>query len=141
MKLGKLMLVILASIVLMGLLCPAAQADGGKVDIEVKAEVGSAPSVSTGVAWPVSARWAILHGELTDMGTASSVDVYFEWGETTDYGSTTRVRALTSPRAFWAIIWRLTPATTYHFRAVAVGDGISYGEDMSFTTRGHWWWR
>jgi len=101
----------------------------------------SPPSVTTNDPIFVFTRFAILYGSLDSLGTASKVNVYFEWGETTDYGSTTRVRTMTKPRAFRAIIWRLTPATTYHFRAVAVGDGTSYGEDMSFTTRGRWWWR
>jgi len=141
LKLGRVMLALIICLVAVGSLCSVAQANDNKAEVDLRVEILSPPSVTTSVAWPVSARWGILHGELPDMGTASSVDVYFEWGTTTDYGSTTRVRTLTSPRAFWAIIWRLTTATTYHFRAVAVGDGTSYGEDMSFTTRGRWWWR
>jgi hypothetical protein len=38
------------------------------------------------------------------------------------------------PGIFIAFITGLTPHTRYHFRAVAVGDGTSYGWDESFTT-------
>lgn len=140
MKLDRLILAILASLVLIALLCPAVQADDNEAEVELKVNIVAAPSVITTAAAPVSTKLAILRGTLTDLGTASTVVVYFEWGETTNYGSRTRPRTMTSPRAFWAIITRLTPGTDYHFRAVAVGDDTSYGSDVSFKTRKRWWW-
>jgi hypothetical protein len=95
------------------------------------------PSVDTLCAWPVGGHWAILWGRVSDMGAASRVNVYFEWGTTADYDFETRHRLLRFPRGFVAIIVCLTPGTTYHFRAVAVGDGTGYGDDGTFTT---WWW-
>ena len=74
------------------------------------------------------------------MGTDSSVDVYFEWGKTTKYGSKTKVRKMTHPGRFSAVIRGLTPGTTYHFRAVAVGEVTGYGSDKRFKTKRHWWW-
>ena len=139
MKLARIGLITLLLAVLCSV-CPAIQADDDEAEVDLKVEVVSPLSVTTNEARPVTTRWAVLHGSLTDLGTASSVDVYFEWGETTDYGHKTRPRTMTKPRAFRAIIWGLTPATTYHFRAVAVGDDTSYGSDKSFTTRGRWWW-
>ena len=140
MKLANLLLVITLSLTLILGVCPSVRADDSKAEVDLKVEIVVPPSVTTGFALPGSG-WALVLGRLTDMGSASSVDVYFEWGETTDYGSTTRVRTVTSPRRFWAIIRGLTPGTTYHFRAVAVGDGTGYGEDRSFTTIRPWWWR
>lgn len=142
MKLDRLILAILASLVLIGLLCPAVQADDDKAEVDLKVEVVSPLEVTTKYAYPITARFALLHGKLDSLGTASSVVVYFEWGTTTDYGFTTRERTLKRPRHFSAVITRLTPDTEYHFRAVAVGeDGTSYGSDVSFKTRKHWWWR
>jgi phosphodiesterase/alkaline phosphatase D-like protein len=92
------------------------------------------PSVVTVAAWPLGPRTALLWGRLTDMGTASSVEVYFEWGKTTGYGFETRHQTVKHPRIFVAILTNLTPGTRYHFRAVAVGNGTSYGDDKSFTT-------
>jgi hypothetical protein len=74
-------------------------------------------------------------GRLNSMGTASSVEVYFQWGKTKDYGNETAHWTLTSaPNIFLAVAASLTPNTTYHFRAVAVGDGTSYGQDQVFRT-------
>ena len=61
-------------------------------------------------------------------------DVYFEWGLTDGYGDTAQGRRMCGSGSFSASIAGLTPGTTYHFRAVAVGDGVSVGGDMTFTT-------
>jgi hypothetical protein len=92
------------------------------------------PSVVTVDASHVGQTSAVLWGMLTRMGTALSVQVYFEWGETTDYGFETTHQILGFPWIFSATIASLTPGTTYHYRAVAVGDGTAYGDDMAFTT-------
>ena len=65
-----------------------------------------------------------------------SVNVSFEYGETTSYGSTEAgvPPTLTSAGAFTANLTGLTPGQTYHFRAKAVGDGTVYGNDATFTT-------
>ena len=39
-----------------------------------------------------------------------------------------------STGAFTANLTGLTPGNTYHFRAKAIGDGTSYGEDTTFIT-------
>lgn len=141
MKSDRPILAILASFMLIGSLCPAVQADDEKAEVELRVEIIAPPSVITKDAYPITATSALLHGSLTSLGTASSVVVYFEWGTTTDYGFTTRFRTMTKPRTFRASITGLTPATTYHFRAVAEGeDGTSYGSDVSFKTRKRWWW-
>jgi hypothetical protein len=93
-----------------------------------------APSVTTVFALPLP-QFAIFLGRLNSMGTASSVEVYFQWGKTKDYGNETAHWTLTgAPNIFLAVAASLTPNTTYHFRAVAVGDGTSYGQDQVFRT-------
>lgn len=141
MKFGRPILAILASFMLIGLLSPAVQADDDKAEVELKVNIVAAPSVTTNDATGISARRATLNGSLTNLGTASSVVVYFEWGATTEDGSMTKPRTMTSTRDFKAHVADLAPDTTYHFRAKAEGDGISYGSELSFTTnpRGRWW--
>jgi len=119
---------------------PLAQADDSKAEVKLKVKVVSPIRVTTISAWPVGYSMALLHGRLDDMGTSSSVNVYFEWGEKTDYGSMTmtKVRRMTHTGSFSAAIHGLTPGTPYHFRAVAEDGNTSDVEE--FTTRRHWWW-
>ncbi|GAH19673.1 unnamed protein product [marine sediment metagenome] len=51
-----------------------------------------------------------------------------------DYVSETAPQTMTSTGTFTANLTGLSPNTTYHFRAIAVGDGTGYGEDRAFTT-------
>jgi hypothetical protein len=141
LKLDRLILAILAVLVLLGSLCPAVQADDDEAKVDLKVEVVPALSATTRYAYPITASFALLHGKLNSLGTASSVLVYFEWGATMDYGHQTKSQTLKRPRPFSAVITHLIPDTTYHFRAVAVSeDGTSYGSDVSFKTRKRWWW-
>ena len=96
-----------------------------------------APSVTTNDAGSITANSASLSGELTWLGTAGSVTVSFEWGTSPGaYSRETTGQAMTSTGAFTTSISGLTPATTYHFRAKAVGNGISYSAESSFTALG-----
>ena len=90
-------------------------------------------AVSTSSATNVTATSATLNGNLTSLGGAGSVNVYFQYGLTTSYGSTTATQTKSSTGTFDAAISGLTPSTTYHFRAVAVGS-TAYGSDVTFTT-------
>jgi len=92
------------------------------------------PTVTTDTATGVGTRVATLNGSLTDLGSAASVQVSFEWGTTTDYGNETSAETMSATGSFSASLTGLTPNTTYHFRAKAVGEGISYGIDKTFTT-------
>lgn len=92
------------------------------------------PAVTTREANAVGTTSATLNLNLTDLGSAASVEVYMEWGPTTAYGSTTARKAVSRTGASSFALSGLTPATTYHFRAVAVGDGTAYGSDLTFTT-------
>ena len=92
------------------------------------------PTVTSNAATAVGTTTATLNGNLTDLGTATSVQVSFEWGLTTAYGNETSPQTMTSTGTFSAPLSSLSPGTTYHFRAKAVGQGTSYGTDITFTT-------
>ncbi|HEX9896328.1 MAG TPA: SBBP repeat-containing protein [Dehalococcoidales bacterium] len=98
---------------------------------------GTNPSVTTNAAAEVTSTEATLNGELTDMGLGTSVDVYFEWGTTTNYGEYAlgTPSPLTAPGTFSAYLAGLTPGTTYHYRAVACipWNFPIFGEDQQFT--------
>ena len=92
------------------------------------------PTVTTNPAQNITSSTATLWGTLTDMGTASSAAVSFQWGLTTGYGTETNTQTMTSPGSFSINLSGLSPDTTYHFMARAVGHGTAYGSDMQFTT-------
>jgi hypothetical protein len=92
------------------------------------------PSVTTDAADGVHTAAATLWGRLNSNGTANSVSVSFEWGLTTSYGNETTPELKTGIGDYSADLSGLSPNTTYHFRAKAVGDGTVYGDDMYFTT-------
>ena len=141
LKFVAVVLALVISLVAIGSPCPLAQAANNTDEVNLTANVVSPPSITTNEPIFVFTRFAILYGSLDSLGTAKTVKVYFEWGETTDYGFTTRVRTIRRPRPFVAIIRGLTPGTTYHFRAVAKGDGVTaYGDVLSFTTKKRFWW-
>jgi hypothetical protein len=92
------------------------------------------PTVTTNAATDIGTTSATLNGYLDDMGTATSVQVSFQWGKTTGYGNETTAQTMSSTGPFSASLSTLAPDTTYHFRAKAVGDSTAYGDDMTFTT-------
>jgi hypothetical protein len=93
------------------------------------------PTVTTDEATGIGATAATLNGTLVSLGNAPSVAVSFEWGTTTSYGDETTAQTMTTTGAFSAALSNLTTNTTYHFRAKAVAQGISYGIDRTFTTK------
>ncbi len=96
----------------------------------------SAPSATTNPASALTATAATLNGNLTSLGSSTSVTVSFQYGLTTSYGSTAAgvPSSLTAPGTFTASVSALTAGTTYHYRAVAVGSTPVYGADQTFTT-------
>jgi hypothetical protein len=93
------------------------------------------PVVTTKDATEIDLTSATFNGYLDSLGTASPVQVSFEWGLTTGYGNTTALQPMTGTGAFSANIILLTQGTTYHYRAKAVGHGAPvYGSDDVFTT-------
>lgn len=96
---------------------------------------GTSLTVSTTVASGTTTTGAILNGNLVNMGGTTTCDVWFQYGKTTSYGSTTSHQTKTSTGSFSATISGLTSGTTYHFRAVASNSvGTVYGSDSQFTT-------
>lgn len=100
------------------------------------------PNVETLTASDLKPDGATLRGQLYGIGDATAVDVYFEYGKTTSYGSKTskmRLYPADDYSVFQAELSGLSPLTTYHFRAVV--DPVSpsglqkgYGSDNQFTT-------
>jgi phosphodiesterase/alkaline phosphatase D-like protein len=92
------------------------------------------PSVNTLPA-EVLDRWLVrLKGSAVPSGTVS---VFFEYGQTTAYGSATPMQSLSgnTSQDFQADVGGLPPNAPFHFRAVATGaSGTLYGEDDTFTT-------
>jgi hypothetical protein len=114
-------------------LIPGVTANNGQV---ILGSAGTPPDVTTGSASAIGDETVTLNGTLNDMGTASSVDVSFEWGTSIAYGNETTVEAMTFAGAFDAAITGLNPGTTYHFRTKAIGEGTTYGNDVVFITTG-----
>ena len=92
------------------------------------------PSVTTVEATGIGLTSATLNGDLDSLGTASSVQVVFEWGTDTSYGSTTAPLGMTAIGTFSAELTGISANTTYHFRAKAAGDGTTYGDELTFST-------
>jgi len=95
------------------------------------------PEVTTNAATDVTTDSATLNGNLTSLGDYSWAYVSFEWGGNTTYGNETTPGNMTTLGPFSDNINGLSPNTTYHFRAKAVGNGTAtpvYGNDTTFTT-------
>jgi len=92
------------------------------------------PTATSLAANPVSTTTATLNSSVNPNG--SSTTIYFQYGLTTSYGSTTTTGNIgTSAGNFGYAISGLTPNTTYHFQVVAYNSGgTSYGGDLTFTT-------
>jgi plastocyanin len=93
------------------------------------------PAVTTNSATNVASSSATLNGSLNPRGATTTV--FFQYGLTTSYGSTTAMQTKTgnTVQAVSANISGLTASTTYHFRIVAHnGGGTSFGSDRTFTT-------
>ncbi|MEW6141817.1 MAG: C1 family peptidase [Chloroflexota bacterium] len=111
----------------------------GGLNVCLRARVGVpivAPTVETSAASAVTSNSATLNGNLTSLGSATSVNVYFEYGTTTSYGTPTPPQAKTATGTFSQDVTGLANGTGYHARAKADGGiaGIANGTDISFTT-------
>jgi hypothetical protein len=95
-------------------------------------------SVLTAAASDVTGTSATLNGSVDPNGATARV--FFQFGPTTAYGSTTATQA-TGPDdqtdRFSTAVNGLTARTTIHYRAVATTDfGVVVGADQTFTTTG-----
>jgi len=110
---------------------------------EIRIEVLPPPlSVTTNDATLITVKGATLNGWLDDLGNFSSVSVSFEWGTTSgSLDKETRPKPKRRVGAFRARLPRLSPNTTYYFRAKVEGGGtIVYGDELNFTTQKRSWW-
>ena len=92
-------------------------------------------AVTTTAATNVASFSATLNGTVNPHGLSTTVR--FQYGRTTNYGSTTanQTKIGNTTQNVAANINGLTANTTYHFRIVATNsNGTRYGVDRTFTT-------
>ena len=108
-------------------------AGGDGADGVVYIEVTDFNNITSLAADELTPTTAQLNGEITSLEGESSLDVYFEWGTDTNYGSTTSNQTLTATGSFSDTISGLTKGTTYHYRAVSTNGSTTWnGGDVSF---------
>jgi len=93
------------------------------------------PIVSTSPATNVSNFSATLNGTVNPNGLSTAV--YFEYGTTTNYGSSTATQNYSgrTTQNVFANVSNLSAGATYHFRIVGSNSaGITYGADSTFIT-------
>jgi hypothetical protein len=101
-------------------------------------EFSPTPVVTTTAATNILPHSATLNGTINP--TSLDVNVYFDYGLTSSYGTTVNGTPFLVngglPLSINAPIAGLLPLTTYHFRirAVTFGAITVYGSDMTFTT-------
>jgi hypothetical protein len=106
----------------------------------IPASAAPAPGAKTDLATQITSTTATLNGTLYT-GTVTTT-WQFQFGTTTNYGSTTTLETVpgsTKPIAVSATLKNLTPGTTYHFRLAALQQSAPYatpvvGQDMVFST-------
>jgi hypothetical protein len=97
---------------------------------------GPTPTTSSPTA--IGLTGATLNGTVNPHGHATTYQ--FQFGTSTAYGATIPIPAGdvgsdSTTHAFSRVIAGLTPGTTYHYRIVATGLGLTVsGADMTFTT-------
>jgi len=95
------------------------------------------PVANTDSASSITSSGAILYGLVITNNEATIVT--FEWGLTTAYGNTTKVKQspipLNSKTNVTVTLDSLADETTYHYRLVSTySSGVKYGSDLIFTT-------
>lgn len=98
----------------------------------------SNPSVTTNPATSVSSTSVNLNSFIIN-SPSSPFTVWFDWGETTNFGNRTPMSSLEtlSSANHVSAITKLSPGTTYYFRAVAQNPYSRInGATLSFTTSG-----
>ena len=93
------------------------------------------PVVITNPPTLIASFSATLNGSVDPHGLTTTV--YFQYGRTTSYGSTTlsQIKTGNTYQSISANLSGLTASTTYHFRLVATNSaGTRYGVDRTFTT-------
>ncbi len=117
------------------------RAEGSWVNFTTQHRMPTAPiSVSTSSASDITSSTATLRGYLSDMGSYSTVTVYFKWGNYSSMQNTTGSQVMYGPGSFSIPLSGLAPNTTYYFQAVGKSDVVGvapvYGDTSSFYTSG-----
>jgi len=96
----------------------------------------SAPTATTGAATNVTTTSATVNGSVNPNGLSTQAN--FEYGLTTNYGTTTSAQSVgsgTSATSVTANLSGLVPSLTYHYRVTASSScGTTDGTDVTFTT-------
>ena len=81
---------------------------------------------------------ATFNAYISSIGTLTSIQVWFNWGNSPNYGSITAYQTVTSPQALSAQVTGLASGVDYYFQAVGQSpDGTKvYGTQQIFTTVG-----
>lgn len=94
------------------------------------------PAIGVHAARDITRTSAVLSALVNPVGSPTTL--YFEYGPTAAYGSTTAVISIGSglaPANAEAMVTGLLPDSTYHFRAVATNtQGTAQGRDFTFRT-------
>jgi phosphodiesterase/alkaline phosphatase D-like protein len=111
---------------------------GGAFGVERAFRAGTTcPIASTEPATEVSTNTALLHANLTSLGSATSCNITFEWGSvSTVYPSETALITRTALGIVSCNLTGLAPDTQYFFRAKADGglNGSALGLEKNFFT-------
>jgi hypothetical protein len=118
-----------------------AQAPDGKTTYGKQAtfKTASLPkaAVSTSPATGVTDSSATLNGKIDNLGNATALQAWFEYGTTAEFGNATIVRTFDSAIPFSSAI-PVLPGTAYFYRAVALNTGNAggpvSGTTVSFTS-------
>jgi hypothetical protein len=95
----------------------------------------SAPTVTTDSASSVTAASVTLNGTVNPNG--ASMTYYFEYGPTSDYGSSTPVQSLGFGASDVSVSAIITDLLVGHYRIVGTNyTGTSYGVDVTFAISG-----
>lgn len=94
------------------------------------------PTATTQAAGGIGTTAATLHASVN--GKGSPLSIYFEYGTTTAYGTTSNVQVFNANNAAQPVsesIASLSPNTVYHYRVVASTGVVTVaGADMTFKT-------
>jgi len=117
------------------------RAEGAFINFTTQHAVPQAPiAISTSSASDVTSNSATLRGYVSSMGPYDSVTVWFQWGTSTRYGSSTEQQVIYGPGPFSIQVSGLAANTSYYFRAAAKPDAVGvatvYGNAGSFNTSG-----
>jgi hypothetical protein len=99
----------------------------------------TAPTVATVAASAIASSGAQLNSTVGVINTnTDNTSVYFQYGLTTSYGSSTTVTNIGIASGSYALpVSGLAASTQYYFRAVAYNQyGTNFGSALSFTTTG-----